>query len=167
MTPAEFIEHSKTFPLGEVAVVSGADITKVTQLLVDAMTAIEGSSSKQVLVFDARDEIVYSQRFYIENAEEARLWEFVALVAEGAFVVLVANEFDRSSLRHSWTVEIDTVLDIIDADRVIDITSSASRHRTGFPRGIRELFPHITRVYHYDTNSEEITFVKTQIPDRP
>lgn len=171
MTKAEFIQQAKAFPEGTMAVVSGPDVNEVTALLQDAMTEIESTTSKQVLVFNARDQIVYTQRFYIKNSLEARLWEFVAVTSEGAFVVLIANEFDRldpDQNRNPQTVEIDTVLDLLRYKSIEQIHPGYSRHRTGpTPLGIRELYPHITKIYYFDTDLDDVIFIKNQTPDRP
>ena len=171
MTKDQFIQHAKTFPEGTMAVVSGKDVDEIELMLIDAMDAIEADTSKQSLVFNSRSEVVYPQRFYLINSLEARLWEFVALSSEDAFVVLIANEFDRNDPeqnRSPQTVEIDTVMDLMTGQKVETIMSSKSRHRGGpTPKGVRELFPHISRIYYFDTDAGEITFIKSQTPDRP
>lgn len=148
-----------------MTVVSGKDIDEIESMLDESMTEIEAHTTKQALVYNARDEVIYTQRFYIKNSLEARLWEFVALSADGAFVVLIANQFDRDDPlrnRKKRSVVIDTVLDLFDAWNVRQIMAAYSRHRSGYQSraGVRELFPHMSQLYYYDTDGGEITYVK-------
>lgn len=176
MSPAEFITEAVDFPLGAVVVLSGADISSVEGLLGAAKTAIEASTAKSVLLFNSRDTVPYPERHFVpEDAQDApgpfpedaaRLREFDVVAASGQFVILVANQFDiddASQNRRPVSVIIDTVLDLFRPRNVDKIPFV--RHR-GFAE-IRELYAYVTKVYHYDTRTDEVTFVKNHVPHRP
>ncbi len=165
MTRAEFINECLTFAPGQIVVVSGPDISIVNALLEDARTAIEASTPNLVLVYDSRSSIVYSKRDYRENVTQAIVWEYVSLMAEGNFVVLVANLFDPANVSHNpnpTTVEVDVVRELISSTRVRDLPFAYNSKY-----GIREIFAFISKMYYYDTTFDTVSFVKNQIPDRP
>lgn len=166
MTKSEFIEEAKSFPTGSMVVVSGKDIAAVMQLLNDAAIAIENDTPNQALVFDAKETVFYPQRYYETDTEQARLFEFIKVASSGTFVSLVGNEFDRDAPgANRWgrrNVATDTCLDIYDAHKVKDIRAAYSPLYCT----TREIWAFMTRLYHYDTDAEDITFVKSQDPDR-
>ena len=157
MTRNEFIEETKTFSPGTMVIVSGKRSDDVRVLLEEARVAIE-SVSKQALVYDSRDTVVYPERGYEHDVEEARLFEFVKVVSE-EFIVLVGNEFDRDDVSQNSkkrSVEIDVVLDIMDPYKVRQIGRSYSRNIGT----TRELWPFIDRLYWFDVVTDQVTFVK-------
>jgi hypothetical protein len=166
MTKSEFIEEAKSFSTGSMVVVSGKDIAAVMQLLNDAASTIESTTPNQALVFNAKETVLYTQRYYETDTEQARLFEFIKVVSSGTFVSLVGNEFDRDATgANRWgkrNVATDTCLDIYDAYKVKDIRAAFSPLY-----GItREIWAFMTHLYHYDTGTEIVTFVKNQDPDR-
>jgi hypothetical protein len=157
MTRSEFIEEAKTFSPGIMVIVSGKRSDDVKALLEEARTAIE-SVSKQALVYDSRDTMIYSQRGDQEDVEEGMLFEFVKVISDG-FIVLVGNEFDRDDTSQNSkkrTVEIDVVLDIMDPFKVTGIPRAYSRNIGT----TREIWPFMDKLYWFDVDTDEVTFVK-------
>jgi hypothetical protein len=102
--------------------------------------------------------VVYPERGYEHDVEEARLFEFVKVVSE-EFIVLVGNEFDRDDVSQNSkkrSVEIDVVLDIMDPYKVRQIGRSYSRNIGT----TRELWPFLDRLYWFDVVTDQVTFVK-------
>jgi hypothetical protein len=165
MTRAEFINESLTFAPGQIVVVSGPDMLEVNTLLDDARAAIEMATPNLVLVYDSRYAIVYPKRDYQENVTQAIVWEYVSLIAEGNFVVLVANLFDPNDPSHNpqpTTMEADVVRDLMSNTRVRDLQYA---YKSKY--GIREIFAFISKMYFYDSVGDEVYFIKNQKPDRP
>jgi len=163
MTRNEFIQEAKGFQTGTMVIVSGRDGDMVRALLEEARAAIE-AESKLALVYDAKEVVTYSQRGYEENAQEARLFEFVKVVSE-EFVVLVGNEFDRDDPyqnRTPRTLEIDVAMDIMSPFKVKGITRAYSRNVVT----VREIWPFMNSLYWFDVDSDEVTFVKGLDPHR-
>jgi hypothetical protein len=156
MTRSEFINEAKSFSPGILVIVSGKDQDDVMVLLDEARTAIEGEGN-QSLVYGSRDTVVYPQRGYETDVEEAVLFEFVKVVSED-FVVLVGNEFDRNNLspHRTWTVEIDVAMDIMDKYKVKDITRAYSRNISD----VRELWSFMDKLYWFDVDTDTVTHIK-------
>lgn len=157
-----------------MVVVSGADEATVENLLLAAESAIE--PGKPAMVLNSRGTIGFPQRYFTSPAaqyvmtpisdEAARLRELDVLLADGAIVLLVANQFDRGDPiqnPHPRNVIIDTCLDVFRREQVQDIPFS--NHRAWVPT--REIFPYITKLFYYDTSAGTIEFIKDQIPTRP
>jgi hypothetical protein len=172
MTPADFIVESLSFLPGEIVVVSGEDINAVRALLNDCRTSIEAVTPNIAMVMDSRQTILYDQRAsstasIYTDVEHAQLWEYMALLADNSFVVLVANEFDPSNKDHnpSPTVPVvDVVRDLMGNRRVLDIPYA---YNSKYGAGTRELFQFIRRIYWYDIPMTDVQQVKIQEPDRP
>jgi hypothetical protein len=165
MTRVEFLNECLTFTPGQIVVVSSPDITLVTSLLEEARTAIEASTPNLVLVYDSRKTILYSKRDQEENVTQAIIWEYISIMAEGNFVVLVANHFDPADTRHNPNpsgLEADVVLDLMNSARIRDL-----KYAYHSKYGIREIYAFISKMYYFDHVADEVAFIKNQTPDRP
>jgi hypothetical protein len=166
MTRSEFITNSIAFPTGSMVVVSGKTLSAVMDLLNDAKTEIETQTSNPVLVFDAKETVLYDQRGHEYDVEAARIFEYVKVISSGTFVVLVANEHDRdapgANAYGKRNVIIDTCLDIFDAFKVKNI------HYAFSPvYGItREIWAFMNKLYYYNVDTSEVILIKTQDADR-
>lgn len=166
MTRSEFVTESLSFPPGKIIVVSGQNFSMVNSLLVDAMTAIEGATSNLALVYDSRSSLIYDRRDFQSNVLQARVWEYMAIMAEGQFILLVANQFDPADKTQNPTprgIIPDVVSDLMYNFRVRNL-DYAYESKYGMTR---ELYAFVTHLYFYDTNLDEVTFIKHQTPDRP
>lgn len=166
MTPSEFVAEALTFEPGKIYVVSGPSYDVVYSLLQDAAAAIEGSTPNMALVYDAKEKITYAARGFSVNTQQARLFEYVKLAIENSFVALIANEFDREDPIQNPTpisILVDTVMDVFSPTNVSRIQGGTSCIFTS----VRELWPFVDRMYHYDTRTGRITYVKDQVPVRP
>lgn len=163
MTPTEFatVEALKFNP-GDIVVVSGADLAKIYIMLLNARDTIRGAGRGCKDPTDTRALTTYPS----DLQGRAFQFEFERLDNISTNVILVGNQFDRSDpFQNPWqvSVEIDTMIDIIN-ERNVFATPSTADARYG---DIRELFSFLSRVYFYDTDAEEVTFIKTQTPERP
>lgn len=166
MTVADFLLECINFVPGKFYLVSGSDPEVLDNLLEQAKTEIEANTSYEVLIYDSRDTVTYSQRNYSVNSTESRLFEYIKLASSNNFVVLISNEFDRESKTqnpHPIDVFVDTVMDMMDEKKVSRITRANSATIVGW----RELYPLLGRLYYYNTRTGEITFVKERIPTIP
>ena len=166
MTVADFLLECLTFVPGKFYLVSGPSPEELDSLLAQAQQAIESSTPYQVLVYDSRDTVYYSQRNYSVNTTEAVLFEYIKLATANNFVVLISNEFDRESKTqnsHPVDVFVDTVVDMMDEKKVRTITRANSATIVGW----RELYPLLGRIYYYDNRNGVITFIKERIPTIP
>lgn len=95
-----------------------------------------------------------------------RPYNFEFLVIDNPHsVILASNQFDRESFAqnpHPADIQIDVIIDLLNVSNVNTIPDE-EWSRYGF---VREIFGYISFVYYYDTRLDEITFVKTQIPER-
>lgn len=103
--------------------------------------------------------------------EKPYKFEYLALTYRSAGpepkVVLIGNQFDRESISqnpHPVNIDIDVVIDLINITNVRLTPKSGSLF---FDGSVREVFSYISKVYYYDTRTQEIIFVKSQIPQRP
>lgn len=166
MTVAEFLVECLSFTPGKFYLVSGPEAFELSSLLEQAKQAIEANTSFNVLVYDSRDTVFYTQRNYSVDTTEARCFEYIKLGAANNFVVLISNEFDRDSKTQNpqpIDVFVDTVIDIMDKKKVSTITRADSATIPGW----RELYPLLGRIYYYDSRTGEITFIKERIPTVP
>lgn len=172
MTPADFVLQSLSFQPGEIVVVSGQDIDTVRALLQDCRAAIETSTPNIVMVVDSRQTTTYDTRAsstasVYADVEQALVWEYMALLAENSFIVLVANEFNPQDKNHnpSPTVPIvDVVRDLMSNRRVMDLPFA---YNSKYGAGTRELFQFVRRIFWYDIPALEVQQAKDQVPDRP
>jgi hypothetical protein len=166
MTTADFINEALGFAIGKIVVVSGRDGEAVFQFLsLQVKPAIEGTG-KAAFVYDSRSNMFFQGRDFRKDVNEARIWEFMSLMAEGSAVLLVSNEFDPADPKQNRTpasLEVDVMLDIFKSSQVDGLMMGYSR-RYGITR---ELFPFISKVYFYDIPMANITFIKDQVPERP
>lgn len=89
---------------------------------------------------------------------EGLTWEMIYLQAKGNFVVLAHNEFDPDGPRRmTGDLVNDLMLDLFNTFRPMDRMGNKATLT-------RDIFPYMSRVYYHA--SEEVTFVKTQSPDR-
>lgn len=156
MTPTELISESLTFVPGKIVVVSGSDLAMIFNLLLDARESIEANTSYQANVLDARALVKYPS----DEVERGIVFEYVAISSPNT-IVLVANKFDREA-DSKHTLAIDVVMDLQNHRPVETIPDSGSKTFVGS----RNLFPYISRIYFYDTDENEIAFIKTQTPIR-
>jgi len=89
--------------------------------------------------------------------ESPLVWELVTLWAQDNFVVLIGNEFQAA---RQGVLASGVVVDLMEA-RTIPEKLVTRRFWT------RELFPFVKSVFYYDTDTEAVTFIKEQIPERP
>lgn len=160
MTPAYFINtECLTFQLGQLVVVSGADSDQIRIVLLQAQEKIVLSGKPCPDPFDTRTLVSY----VAPTTERAPKFEYEAIKSQ---VTLIANQFDRGD-RHQnpypVDMEIDVIIDLLNVYNIRTINEATS-HVNG---GVRELFGYMSKVYWYDTEEDEIFFVKNQIPQRP
>lgn len=146
--------------------VSGPDFSATFAMLQAGQTAIETSTVNGALVYDARTTVTYTQRLWTINTVQAISWEYVKDIAQGEFVVLVANTFDINDPHqnpHPRSLHIDVVTDLMTVHNITDIVGATSKKYAG----TREIYPWINRIYYYDSASDQVTFIKSQTPDQP
>lgn len=163
MTPAEFATtEALNFNSGDIVVVSGADLAKIYIMMLNARDTIRGAGRGCKDPIDTRALTTYPS----DIQGRAFQFEFERLDNISTNVILVGNQFDRKNLftnPNPVTIEIDTVIDILN-ERNIFATPSTADARYGTAR---ELFSFLSRLYFYDTYTDEVTFIKTQTPERP
>jgi hypothetical protein len=156
MTVADFLLECQTFVPGKFYLVSGPSSGALETLLDQAKVEIEANTPYDVLIYDSRSTVYYSQRNYSVDTTEAVLFEYVKLAAAGDFVVLIYNEFDRESKTqnpHPVNVVVDTVV--------------VMRANSATIVGWRELYPLLGTIYYYNSRTGEITFIKDRHPTVP
>jgi len=167
MTVADFLLECRTFVPGKFYLVSGPFSGALETLLDQAKDEIKANTPyKDVLIYDSRSTVYYSQRNYSVNTTEAVLFEYIKLAAADGFIVLIYNEFDRESKTqnpHPVSVVVDTVVDMMDENKVRNIMRANSATIVGW----RELYPLLGRIYYYDSRTGEITFIKDRHPTVP
>jgi len=166
MTVADFLLECRTFVPGKFYLVSGPSSGSLETILDQAKAEIEANTSYEVLIYDSRDTVYYSQRNYSVETTEAVLFEYVKLGAANGFVVLISNEFDRENKSQNprpVDVFVDTVVDMMDEKKVRNITRANSATIVGW----RELYPLLGRIYYYDSRTGNITFIKERVPTVP
>jgi hypothetical protein len=155
------------FQHGQLIVVSGPDLAEIYDLLLDTRDEIISTSRNCLDPVDTRTVLQYPS----DIEDRAIKFEFTVLANQDK-VILVGNQFDRESQTQNpepKDLEIDVVRDLLNGTNIRVIPglgdpSSALDSRYGFSR---ELFSYISRVYYFDTGTDEVFFVKTQIPFRP
>ena len=166
MTKEEFKTAALSFEVGKIIVVSGQDLDIVIAFLQEVSDNTETETSNVSVVFDARSRITYPERWFETNSSEAKLWEQASINAKDSYTILVANEFDPNDIIQNpnpVSLTVDVVRDIFNAGKTADVPFSQSR-RYGITR---ELYPFISKVYFYNTDTEEITYIKDNTPERP
>jgi hypothetical protein len=171
MTPQEFVtQEALTFSEGEIVVVSTDSLEALFPILLQARDAIVADGKHCADPLDAAGLVRYSS----DTADRAVNFEFISLNA-GSTVVLVGNEFDRKSPWQNFDpisrqdevsferLRIATVFNLINTIGIKQIPYVADI-RDG---NTRELFSFISRLYYFDSLTNEITFLKTQNPELP
>lgn len=183
MTPTEFILASLNFVPGKIYAVSGQDINKVMDLLYSAAEQLE-LSGVIVLVYDFRcrppgdltqggcktylpDGVYLPTRYHHVPETQSILWESHSILIQELTddgtptIVLIGNEFDSTSRRmnpHPISIEVDVVRDIMSPFNV----KGMMRARSNRFSETRELFPYLSEIFYYDTNTENVTLLKQQ-----
>lgn len=163
MTPAQFIANEvPTFQPGQIIVVSGTDLAKIYTLLFNARDAIRTAGGHCLDPLDTRETIRYPS----DTSDRAFKFELLSIDNQGN-VILVGNQFDRANFYqnpHPVDVLVDVVRDLLNVDNVEFFPDQSFSINNA---GVRELFGFISKIYYYDTTLNDITFLKTQIPERP
>lgn len=190
MTPAEFINTSKSFKSGYIYVVSGQDINFVMDLLYQSKSAIQ-TTGKDAVVYDFRcrlfgdptqggcvayadDGVPPTRRWLGDKHIQSILWESYSVLIqklsdEGSpLVMLVGNQFDPNDFHQNpspISLNVDVIMDLMSPRNVPTVVAASGKSpTTGFTR---ELYQFITEIYFYDTNSDKVSFIKERIRQRP
>jgi len=170
MTPAYFSSiEALLFEIGKIVFLSGKDLAKIYAVLIAARNTVLGSGKPCLDPFDTRTLV----RYMTDTTDRPVCFEHVAL-AHRDKVVLVGNQFDihgyqnldfvgRTATDRS-RLDIDVVRDLFGNYAIQTLPKPFEDRRYCIDR---ESFPFMSRVYWYDTDLENVLFIKTQLQFRP
>ena len=170
MTPSYFSNtESLLFELGKPVFVSGKDLGKIYTVLIAARDTVVGAGKPCLDPLDTRTLL----RYMTDASERPVCFEHLVL-ANRDKIILVGNQFDIRGIQNldypgrtatsKQRLDIDVVLDLFNTYAIQTLPSLFQDRRYAIDR---ESFAFMSRVYHYDTDLEDIVFVKTQIQFRP
>lgn len=160
MTPSEFSStEALLFEPGKAVFVSGKDLSKIYAVLLAARDTVIISGKPCLDPFDTRTLV----RYMTDATERPVCFEHVVLAYRDK-IILVGNQSSYARPATKDLLDIDVVLDLFSATAIQTLPYPIMDRRQGVDR---ESFAFMSRVYFYDTDAEEILFIKTQLPFRP